>query len=469
MDQIYDVVVVGAGPGGYVGAIRAAQLGMKTAVVEAEKVGGVCVNWGCIPSKALLHCAEIHDLAAARGRADCGIRADSLPFDYAAIVDKSRRAAERLSRAIEGLFRNLKIDVLYGAGRLADGQTVLVTRPGQSTADLQVRGRRILLATGARPRQLPGLHMDGQRVMTSWQALNLREVPRSIAIIGGGAVGVEFASIYASYGSKVTVVEAEGQAPPYVDEELAKELERCLARRGIRFLLGVHCRDVRVTPNGVEAFVFSSNQEWRLEDERMLVAIGVSPNSENLGLEELAIETQRGFVQTKPGYRTACETVWAVGDLTGLPLLAHAASAEAILAVESMAGLGDRTINRQAMPACIYTQPELGTVGWSEKQAREKKSDVGVVKVLFAANGKAVATGQTDGFIKLIFDKETHAILGCHIIGDSTTELINQMSLAMSANLTVEQVASAIYAHPTRAEIIGEVAHAALGRAVGEM
>jgi dihydrolipoamide dehydrogenase len=464
MSAEYDIAVIGAGPAGYVGAIRAAQLGMKTAIVEKERVGGVCVNWGCIPSKAILHCAEVFDLARAQGsRADCGIRADALSFDYGAIIEKSMRAGDRLARGIEGLFRGHGIELIHGAGRLADGQTIVVSPDGQASSERRVTTRRILLATGSRPKVFAGLHVDGKRILTSRQALELREIPRSILIIGGGAVGLEFGSIYNSYGSRVTVVEAERQVPPAADEDVGKELEKCLARRGIRFLTGVCCRDIEATETSVKAVVYSGNEEWRLEDEAMLVAIGVAPNSEGLGLESLGIAVEKGFVRVGPGFRTACESVWAVGDLVGPPLLAHAASAEAVAAVEAMAGRGDGVVNYQAIPACIFCQPEIAEIGWTEKRARAERANVGVVKLPFVANGKAVAVGQTDGFIKLIFDRDSRAILGCHILGHSVTELINQMSLAMSANLTVEQLARAVYAHPTRAELIGEAAHAALG------
>jgi dihydrolipoamide dehydrogenase len=492
MSSEYDLVVIGAGPAGYVGAIRAAQLGMRTAVVENERVGGVCVNWGCIPTKAILHCAEVYDLARARaGRADCGVRSDALAFDFGAVIDKSRRAAERLARGIEGLFRNNRIDLIPGRGRLADGQTVVVTSAGGDASERRIQARRILLATGARPKALPGITVDGKRILTSREALALREIPGSVLIVGAGAVGLEFASFYAGYGARVTVVEMELQIVPGTDEDVANEMKKALERRGITILTGTICRDIEISETGVKVVAVPSTKggtgilpvnaerldacptshgqdahATSVEAEKMLLAVGSTPNSENLGLESLGITVEKGFVRIGPGFRTACETVWAVGDLIGPPLLAHAASAEAIAAVEAMAGLGSGTVNYQTIPACIYSQPEMATVGWTEKQAAEKRSNVGVVKTPFVANGKAIAVGQTDGFVKLVFDKDSREILGCHMVGHGVTELINLLGLAMSAKLTVAQVAHTVYAHPTRGELIGEAALAALGQTV---
>lgn len=463
----YDLVVIGAGPAGYAGAIRAAQLGMKTAVVEAGRVGGICVNWGCIPSKAILHCAEVYELARAQtGRADCGIRSEAITFDFNAVIEKSRRAAERLARGIEGLFRKNQIDLIQGRARLGDPRTVLVNGAGSGGAERTVRTRRVLLATGARPRLLPGVGVDGERILTSRHALALREVPASIVIVGAGPVGLEFAYIYAAYGAKVTVVEMEAQILPGTDEDLAKGLETRLAQRGIVFLTGTTCRDAEVAETGVRAIAVSPSGEQPLEAEKLLVAVGSTPNTEGLGLEPLGITTEKGFVCVGPGFQTNCETVWAAGDLIGPPLLAHAASAEAIAAVEAMAGQGDGTVRYEMVPACVYCRPELATIGLSEKRARAERTNVGVTRLPFVANGKAVAVGQTDGFVKLVFDADTGTILGCHILGYGATEMINQIALAMSAGLTVEQITRAVYAHPTASELIGETALAALGRSI---
>jgi len=483
MDHEYDLVVIGSGPAGYVGAIRAAQLGMKTAVVEDEHVGGVCVNWGCIPSKAILHCAEIYDLAHTQaGRADCGIRGENIHADFGAVIVKSRRAAERLARGIESLFRKNQIDLIRGRGRLADARTVVVDAAKPNEPERRIQAHRILLATGSRPRTLPGIEVDGERVLTSREALELREVPRTVLVVGAGAVGLEFASMWASFGSNVTVIEMERQIVPGADEDMAGELEKALARRGITFLTGMTCRDVQVLETGVKVLAASTSSggtgilpvkahgqdahATTIEAERILIAVGVSPNSEGLGLESLGIAIEKGFVRVGPGYRTSCDTVWAVGDLIGPPLLAHAASAEAIAAVEAMAGQGRGTVNYQTIPVCIHSQPEMASVGWTEKQARAERADVSVAKVPFAANGKAVAVGLTDGFVKLVFDNDTHAILGCQMVGNGVTELINLAGLAISARLTVGQLSEAIYAHPSRSEIIGEAALAGLGKAI---
>jgi len=461
----YDLVAIGAGPAGYAGAIRAAQLGMKTAVVEADRVGGICLNWGCIPTKAILHCAEAYELArATAGRADCGVRCEAIGFDFGAVIEKSRQAADRLGRGVEALFRRNKIDLIQGRGCLADRQTVVVTGPAGGEAEQTIRARRILLATGAQPQLLRGVEADGERVLTSRHALALREAPASIVIVGAGPVGLEFAHIYATYGAKVTVVEMESQVLPGIDGELANGLEKALARKGIAFLTQTTCRGIEVAGTGVRALVASPTGEQRLKAERLLVAAGSTPNTEGLRLEALGIATEKGFVRVGPGFRTTCETVWAAGDLIGPPLLAHAAMAEAVAAVEAMAGRGDGTVRYEMIPACVYCQPELATIGLSEQRARAEHANVGVARLSFAANGKAVAVGQTDGFVKLVFDTKSGAIFGCHILGYGATEMINQIAMAMSADLTVEQLARAIYAHPTASEIIGETALAALGQ-----
>ncbi|MCX8038688.1 MAG: dihydrolipoyl dehydrogenase [Candidatus Sumerlaeia bacterium] len=468
MSSEYDLIVIGAGPAGYVGAIHAAKLGMKTAVVECDRVGGVCLNWGCIPTKTILHCAEAYELAlAGKGsRADCGIRGEAIRFDFAAVMDQSRRAADRLARGIEGLFRTHKIDLLAGRARLADPQTVQVFAPGAGEPQA-FRARNILLATGARARLLPGLSADGQRVLTSREALTLHEVPRSLLVVGAGAIGLEFAYAFACYGCKVTVVEMESQILPEADKDQATELERALMRRGVTFLTGSVCCDIQVSENGIRATVGPSPSVAgaanaaslkMIEAEKMLVAVGVLPNSEALGLEGLGIEQTNGFVKVGDDLRTACETVWAAGDLIGPPLLAHAASAEAIAAVEAMADRRRCAPDRRAIAMCVYCQPEAASVGWTEKKARAAGLDVGVAKMQFLANGKAVATGLTDGFVKILFDKKTRALLGCHIVGHSATELIHTASLALSAGLRVDDLARMVFAHPTRNELLGDLA-----------
>ncbi len=468
MSPEYDLIVIGAGPAGYVGAIHAARLGMKTAVVESDRVGGVCLNWGCIPTKTILHCAEVYELAlAGKGsRADCGIRGEAIRFDFAAVMDQSRRAADRLARGIEGLFRTHKIDLIAGRARLAGPQTVQAAVAGAGEPQA-FHARNILLASGARARLLPGLSADGQRILTSREALALREVPRSLLVVGAGAVGLEFAYAFACYGCKVTVVEIEPQILPDADKDLAIELERALMRRGVTFLTASICRDIEVHERGVRATVAPSPSAAGADDaappkiveaEKILVAVGVLPNSEDLGLEALGLELNRGFVKVGADFQTACETVWAAGDLIGPPLLAHAASAEAIAAVEAMAGRRRFSPDRRAIPLCVYCQPEAASVGWTEKKARAEGLDIGVAKIQFLANGKAVATGLTDGFVKVLFDKATRALLGCHIVGHGATELINTAALALVAGLKVDDFARSVFAHPTRSELFGDLA-----------
>ncbi len=466
----YDVVVIGGGPGGYVAAIRAAQLGLKTALVEREHLGGVCLNWGCIPTKALLRNAEIIELLH-RG-AEFGFSFENLRVDYEVAHRRSRQVADRLVRGVQFLMRKNRIDVYEGEGRLRSAREVEV-RPTQGAAvggqkfEGVLEAKYIILATGARPRLLPGLSLAPPRVITYRQALELKQVPRSITIIGAGPIGLEFAYLFRVYGAEVTLIEMLSHLAPLEDEEVSAELEKQFARMGIRFMTGARVEAVRVMDNSVAVDAGGKT----VEAETVLVAIGVQPNVENLGLEAVGVQVERGAVVVNDYMQTSVPNIYAIGDVTGKLALAHVASAQGIVAAEHIAaqeGKGPMppTLDYLAMPRCIYCRPQIASMGLTEKQAREQGYSVKVGKFPFQANGKALAFGEHAGFIKLVVDAKYGEILGVHLIGPEATELLPEMVLARTAELTPEEIARAVHAHPTLSEVLAEAAHAALGAAI---
>ena len=459
----YDLVVVGAGPGGYVAAVRAAQLGLRTAVVERDRPGGVCGNWGCIPSKAILTDAAL--FAELRAGARRGILADGLRVDYARVIERSREAADRQAKGVEFLFRKNRVAYHQGAARLAPGG-VLVTADGKELERLAAR--HVLLATGSQERRLPGLEVDGGVVVTSREALAARSLPESVAIVGGGAVGVEFAYAYASFGARVTVVEMEKTLLPGMDEDLGRELERAFRRQGIEVLTGHRYERLDRTAGGGVVTVGGPDGARTIEARQLLVAVGRAPLSDGLGLEEAGVRTDRGFVVTDASMRTSAEGVWAIGDLVGPLLLAHAASAQGIVAVEAMAGKHDDGggVDPGRVPICVYCLPEVAAVGLTEAEARAQGHDVRVGRLPFRALGKAMASGHTEGFVKLVTEARYGAILGVHMIGTGVTELIAEAGVARTLEATTEDVIATVHAHPTMAEALREAALAAAGRAV---
>jgi len=459
----YDLVVVGAGPGGYVAAVRAAQLGLRTAVVERDRPGGVCGNWGCIPSKAILTDAALFaELRAGERR---GILTDGLRVDYARVIARSREAADRQAKGVEFLFRKNGIAYRHGAARLAPGG-VLVTADGKE--DERIAARHVLLATGSQERSLPGLEVDGDVVVTSREALAARTLPESVAVIGGGAVGVEFAYAYTSFGTRVTLVEMEGTLLPGMDEDLGRELERAFRRQGIEVLTRHRYERLERTAAGGRLTVGGPEGARTIEAAQVLVAVGRAPLSKGLGLEEARVRTQKGFVVTDARMRTSAEGVWAIGDLVGPLLLAHAASAQGVVAVETMAGKRDHGagVDPTRVPICIYCVPEVAAVGLTEAEARAHGHDVRVGRLPLRALGKAMASGHTEGFVKLVSEARYGAILGVHMIGTGVTELIAEAALARTVEATTEDVIETIHAHPTMAEALREVALAVAGRAV---
>jgi dihydrolipoyl dehydrogenase len=457
-----DLVVVGAGPGGYVAAIRAAQLGLRTVVVEAERAGGVCGNWGCIPSKAILADAELY--RTVRAGAARGIVADGLRPDFGRVVARSREVAERQARGVEALFKKHRIRLVQGRGTLVEGG-VQVARDG--SAPEQLRARNVLLATGSRERTLPGLEIDRMLVQTSREALEDARLPASVVVVGGGAVGVEFAYAFASFGAKVTVVEMAGTLLPGMDVDLGRELQRAFRKQGIDVL--VDHRFERLERDGGAARVtVAGNAEPRtIQAERVLVAVGRSPLSDDLGLEPLGVRTQRGFIVVDARMRTSVPGIFAIGDLVGPMLLAHTASEQGVIAAETIAGSEEKTpaLDVSRVPMCVYCQPEVAAVGLTEAEAREA-GEVKVGKFPFRALGKAMATGHDEGFVKLVAGARHGEVLGVHMIGHGVTDLIAEAGLARSLEATTRELRDTVHAHPTLAEALREAALAADGAAI---
>ena len=458
----YDLVVIGAGPGGYVAAIRAAQLGLSVAVVEKDQPGGVCLNWGCIPSKAILTSAEMYEDLKHGER--YGIKVSGLSFDYPQVIKRSRQVAGRLAKGVEYLLKKNKVPLLKGAGRLEAKNRVVIEVSGQEAQ--QVEAERIVIATGSRERTLPGLEIDGKQVLTSYEALTEQAIPESLVIIGGGAIGVEFAYIYSTFGSRVTIVEMEKQLLPGVDSEIVQELERSFKRKGIEILTQTMFHSLEKYPGRVELILDSAGTLKERTTNKVLVAVGRAPISADLGLEEAGVEIDRGYIQVNEQLQTANTAIYAIGDVNGPPLLAHAASEEGIAAVEYMTGEREKGLDSSRIPACIYCQPQVAVFGLSEEQAQAQGYEVKVGRFPFRALGKALASGHDEGMVKLVVEKEYGEILGCHIVGRGATDLIAEVGLARTLEATTAELSETVHAHPTLSEAIMEAALDAEGRGI---
>ncbi len=458
----YDLVVIGAGPGGYVAAIRAAQLGLSVAVVEKDQPGGVCLNWGCIPSKAILTSAEMYEDLKQGER--YGIKVSGLSFDYPQVIRRSRQVAGRLAKGVEYLLKKNKVPLLKGAGRLEAKNRVVIEASGQEAQ--QVEAERIVIATGSRERTLPGLEVDGKQVLTSYEALTEQAIPESIVIIGGGAIGVEFAYIYSTFGCRVTIVEMEKQLLPGVDSEIVQELERSFKKKGIEILTQTMFHSLEKYPGRVEVNLDSAGTLKERTTNKVLVAVGRAPISADLGLEEAGVEIDRGYIQVNEQLQTANTAIYAVGDVNGPPLLAHAASEEGIAAVEYMTGEREKGLDSSRIPACIYCQPQVAVFGLSEEQAQAQGYEVKVGRFPFRALGKALASGHDEGMVKLVVEKEYGEILGCHIVGRGATDLIAEVGLARTLEATTAELSETVHAHPTLSEAIMEAALDAEGRGI---
>ncbi len=461
-DQVYDVVIVGAGPGGYVSAIRAAQLGLKVAIVERSMMGGVCLNVGCIPTKALLHTADL--LEEIHESAKFGINTTGVSLDWDTSIKNKDGIVKQMTQGVSFLMKKNKVDVIMGAAALGDRGNVVVT--GADGASSKIATKNTIIATGAKPREIPqlGAIFDGERIMSSWQALSMKSIPKSLLIVGAGAIGVEFASMFCTFGSKVTLVESLPRIVPNEDEEISAELDKALSKRGITIMTGAKLQNVGHQGSGVRAVVINAaGKEVIIDTERALIGIGIAPNTKDLGLEARGVTLdQRGFVHVDAMMQTSAEGVYAIGDCAiTTPWLAHKSSAEGILAAEAIAGHHPKAINYGIIPACTYCTPSIASVGLTEAKAREQGYDVKVGKFSFAGNGKATILGQRSGFVKIIAEKKYDAVLGMHLIGPNVTELIAEGALALSHEATAESLMRTIHAHPTLYEALGEAAHAA--------
>ena len=453
----FDVAVVGTGPGGYVAAIRCAQLGLSVATVEDDRPGGVCLNWGCIPTKALLRNAEVVTLL---GRAaEFGIRLSGFEANYAEAVQRSRKVADRMAKGVEFLFRKNKITLFPGRGTLTAKNVVEVKG---ATAAETIEARALILATGSEPKSLPGVAIDEKTVISSNGAVRNERAPRSIAVIGAGAVGVEFADVFAAYGVQVTLVEALPRIVPVEDEEVSKELTRAFTRRGIALKTGVKVASVK--PGGAGVVVDLEGE--KLEVEQVLMAVGRAARIAGLGLEGIGVQLERGFVKVSPHMETSVKGLYAIGDMAGAPLLAHKAMAEGVVAAEAIAGKSPRPVDYGNVPSCTYCRPQIASIGVTEARARENGREVAVGKFPFTANGKAVALGETEGFIKVIADKATGELLGVHIVGPEATEIIHEFAVGRTLEATLEEIIHTIHAHPTLSEAALEATLAALGQAI---
>ncbi|HID89910.1 MAG TPA: dihydrolipoyl dehydrogenase [Anaerolineales bacterium] len=461
--EISSVVIIGGGPGGYVAAIRAAQLGLQVTLVEKEHLGGVCLNWGCIPTKSLLRNAEVISLLGQGGT--FGFTVEGFRADYGAAVERSRKVAARLVKGVAALMKKNSIRVVEGTGRLAGPNRVVVALNDGGETTLEADA--VVVATGGRARTIPGVEVDGERVMVARDALEMRDLPGSVVIVGAGAIGVEFAHLWRTYGAEVTLVEMMEHILPLEDEEVTREVERAFRRRKVRILTSARVEGIDATADGVRVRVRREDgEEEVLEAERTLIAIGIRPNSEDLGLEEAGVEMDRGWVVVDERMRTSVPGIWAIGDVTGKLPLAHVASAQGIVAAEDIAGGSPAPLDYGAMPRCTYCHPQVASFGLTEAEARQMGYDVQVGRFPFLANGKALALGERSGFVKLVVDRVSGWLLGAHLVGPEVTELLPELVLARNAELLPEMIARSVHAHPTLSEVLAEAAHAVFGRAI---
>ena len=460
----YDVVVVGAGPGGYVCAIRAAQLGLKTAIIDKQWLGGICLNVGCIPSKALLKNAEVAHTLRERGK-ELGFSFENLKLDYPAAVKRSRQVSDRLVRGVGFLMKKNKIDVIMGTARFTSRNTVTVTDNDGKTQNVQAKN--FVVATGAQASMIPGVKVDGERVLTYLEAILQSKLPKSVIIIGAGAIGVEFATVWNSYGVDVTIVEMLPRIVPLEDEDISAELNKAFNRRGIKTMPGTRVLSIEPGEKSVTVKVSGPDGEKSLEAEQTLVAIGFKPNTRDLGLEEISVSlSKRGFIDIDDRMATNVPGIWAIGDVTGKLLLAHVASTQGIVCAENIAGVETTTVDYVMAPRAIFCQPQIASFGLTEAQAREQGKDVKVGRFPFTASGKALGLGETTGFAKLITDAKYGEILGGHLIGPEVSELLPELTISQRMELTTTEIARNIHVHPTLSEVLMEAAHVAEGHSI---
>lgn len=459
----FDLVIIGSGPGGYVAAIRASQLGLKTAVVERESLGGICLNWGCIPTKSLLKSAQVYDYF--QHASEYGIQIEgSVTPDFGKMVERSRTVADGMSKGVQFLLKKNKVEVITGTGKLkSPGAVVVTAADGKET---EVKAGHILLATGARSRELPNLKQDGKKIIGYREAMTLPSKPASMVVVGSGAIGSEFAYFYNSIGTDVTLVEFLPNVVPLEDEEVSKQLERSFKKSKMKVMTSSSVEKVDTSGKLCKVTIKTPKGEEVVEAEVVLSAVGITPNLENLGLEELGVELENGKVKVDPFYRTNVKGLYAIGDIVQGQALAHVASAEGITCVEKIAGHQPQPVDYSNIPACTYTTPEVASVGMTEKAAREAGYEIKVGKFPFTASGKASAAGAKDGFVKLIFDDKYGELLGAHLIGANVTEMIAELVVARKLETTGEEIIKAVHPHPTMSEAVMEAAAAAYGEVI---
>ena len=453
----YDIIVLGSGPGGYVTAIRASQLGFKTAVVEKENLGGVCLNWGCIPTKALLKSAQVFEYL--QHAEDYGLKVKEADKDFDKVISRSRNVADGMSKGVNFLMKKNKIDVLEGYGTLLPGKKVSVKdKTGKVT---EYEGKHIIIATGARSRELPSLPQDGKKVIGYREAMTLEKQPKSMIVVGSGAIGIEFAYFYNAMGTEVTVVEFLPNVVPVEDEEISKQLERTLKKQGIKIMTSSEVTAVDTSGDGIIATVKTPKGDKELEADIVLSAVGIKTNIENIGLEDVGIKTDRDKILVDDYYQTNVPGFYAIGDVTPGQALAHVASAEGILCVEKIAGMHVEPLDYGNIPGCTYCMPEVASVGLTEKQAKEQGYEVKIGKFPFSASGKAKASGNSDGFVKVIFDAKYGEWLGCHMIGAGVTDMIAEAVVGRKLETTGHEILKAVHPHPTMSEAVMEAVAAA--------
>ena len=459
MDSNYDLVVIGSGPGGYVAAIRAGQLGLKTAIIEKENLGGVCLNWGCIPSKALLKNAEI--LSYLNRADEFGLKLDNFHADFSVAIERSRKVADRNAKGVAFLLNKNNVDHIVGTGKIVGAGRVEVAPDGKV-----IEAKSIIISTGARPRSIPPLPIDGEKVITSRESIVLSDLPKSIVIVGGGAIGVEFAYIYRMYGVEVTVVEMLPRLVPNEDEDISAQLERAFRRHKIEVLTGAGVTGADTSGSGVVVTVDKDGATQTLECDKVLVAIGVQPNVEDLGLETLGIATDRTGIIVDEKMATNVAGIYAIGDVNGKMPLAHVASAQAAIAVETIAGMETQPLDYTYMPRATYCMPQIASFGLTEAQAREQGKEINVGTFNVQANGKALAMGETAGMVKLVVDAKYGELLGGHMIGPEVTELLGELSMTRILEGTTLELGWAVHAHPSLSEMLKEAALSAQGRTI---
>lgn len=458
----YDLIVIGSGPGGYVAAIRAAQLGLKTAIIERESLGGICLNWGCIPTKALLKSANVFEYIT--HAADYGITVQNAEADFSGMIKRSRNVADGMSKGVQFLMKKNKIEVIMGTAKIKKGGIVEVK--GADGAGKEYTAKHTILATGGRSRELPNLKQDGKKIIGYRQAMVLAEQPKSMVVVGSGAIGVEFAYFYNAIGTKVTIVEFLDNVVPVEDEDISKQLLRSLKKTGIAIMTSSNVESVDTSGNGCKVQVKTANGTETLECDIVLSAVGVSTNIENIGLEEVGVKTDKGRVLVDEFYKTNVEGVYAIGDIVKGQALAHVASAEGIICVEKIAGHHPEPLNYNNIPGCTYCSPEIASVGYTEKAAKEAGYEIKVGKFPFSASGKASAAGAKDGFVKVIFDAKYGEFLGAHMIGANVTEMIAEVVAARKLECTGMDIVKTVHPHPTMSEAIMEAAADAYGEVI---